>query len=83
MEIFDIVDENGNPTGQTIERSPAHTNLVSDTELYIFGLREKLMGSGRCALQKRALTKIPFQVDMIPHQWDIYGLAMNHWNRQP
>ena len=36
MEIFDIVDENGNPTGQTIERSLAHTNGVRHRTVHIW-----------------------------------------------
>ena len=28
MEYFDIVDEQGNPTGQTVERKQAHRNNI-------------------------------------------------------
>ena len=31
MEIFDIVDENGNPTGQTIERSGKVAGAFAET----------------------------------------------------
>ena len=40
MEIFDIVDENGNPTGQTIERSLAHTNGVRHRTVHIWIARK-------------------------------------------
>lgn len=37
MEIFDIVDEKGIPTGETIERTQAHEKGVSATEPPISG----------------------------------------------
>ena len=64
MEIFDIVDENGNPTGQTIERSLAHTNGVRHRTVHIWIARE-VMGKWQVLLQKRALTK-----DSFPGRYD-------------
>ena len=40
MEIFDIVDDNGNPTGQTIERSLAHTNSTRHRTVHIWIARK-------------------------------------------
>ena len=28
MEIFDVVDEDGNPTGETVERTKAHADGI-------------------------------------------------------
>ena len=64
MEIFDIVDENGNPTGQTIERSLAHTNGVRHRTVHIWIVR-KVNGKWQVLLQKRALTK-----DSFPGRYD-------------
>ena len=36
MEYLDIVDENGNPTGEKVERKYAHKN-VFDIEQHMFG----------------------------------------------
>lgn len=40
MEIFDIVDEYGNPTGETIERSLAHKEGVRHRTAHIWIARE-------------------------------------------
>lgn len=64
MEIFDIVDDNGNPTGQTIERSLAHTNGTRHRTVHIWIARE-VMGKWQVLLQKRALTK-----DSFPGRYD-------------
>ena len=64
MEIFDIVDDNGNPTGQTIERSLAHANGVRHRTVHIWIARE-VMGKWQVLLQKRALTK-----DSFPGRYD-------------
>ena len=31
MEFFDIVDEKGIPTGETIERTQAHKKVIAET----------------------------------------------------
>ena len=64
MEIFDIVDENGNPTGQTIERSLAHTNGTRHRTVHIW-IARKVNGKWQVLLQKRALTK-----DSFPGRYD-------------
>ena len=39
MEYFDIVDEQGNPTGQTVERKQAHRNNILVAPTSVNGFR--------------------------------------------
>jgi len=64
MEIFDIVDEEGEPTGETVERSEAHAKGVRHRTAHIWIARE-LDGRWQVLLQKRALTK-----DSFPGRYD-------------
>lgn len=64
MELFDIVDEYGNPTGETVERSEAHANGVRHRTAHIWIARE-VAGKWQVLLQKRALTK-----DSFPGRYD-------------
>ena len=59
MEIFDIVDENGNPTGETVERSCAHANGIRHRTAHVWIARE-IMGKWQVLLQKRSLSKDSF-----------------------
>ncbi|MBQ8031534.1 MAG: NUDIX domain-containing protein [Butyrivibrio sp.] len=56
MEYLDIVDENGNPTGETVERSYAHQNGVWHRTSHVWILRKR-EGKIEVLLQKRADTK--------------------------
>lgn len=56
MEYLDIVDENGNPTGETVERSFAHKNGVWHRTSHVWILRKR-EGKIEVLLQKRADTK--------------------------
>lgn len=64
MEIFDIVDENGIPTGEMVERSVAHTNGIRHRTAHIW-IARKIMGKWQVLLQKRAMTK-----DSFPGRYD-------------
>ena len=64
MEIFDIVDEYGNPTGETIERGLAHKKGVRHRTAHIWIARE-VNGKWQVLLQKRAQTK-----DSFPGRYD-------------
>lgn len=64
MEIFDIVDENGNPTGKTVERSVAHAEGHRHRTAHIW-IARKVDGKWQVLLQKRALTK-----DSFPGRYD-------------
>lgn len=65
MEILDIVDENGNPTGQTVERSIAHEKGIRHRTSHVWLAR---VHDGECQilLQKRCATK-----DSFPGCYDI------------
>lgn len=59
MEIFDIVDENGMPTGETVERSEAHAKGIRHRTAHIWVVRER-DGQKEVLLQKRAANKDSF-----------------------
>lgn len=71
MEILDIVDENGNPTGETVERKKAHREGIRHRTSHVWLVRKvKDMASGKdiveILLQKRSEDK-----DSHPGEWDI------------
>lgn len=55
-ELLDIVDQNGNPTGETVDREYAHSNGVWHRTAHVWLVREK-DGALQILLQKRAETK--------------------------
>lgn len=59
MEIFDIVDENGMPTGETVERSIAHAGGIRHRTAHIWLARD-VDGRKQVLLQKRAMNKDSF-----------------------
>lgn len=59
MEIFDIVDEYGNPIGETVERGLAHANGIRHRTAHIWIARE-VMGKWQVLLQERAMSKDSF-----------------------
>ena len=63
-EIFDIVDENGQPTGERVTRSQAHADGVRHRTAHIWVLREN-GDKTEVLLQKRALNK-----DSFPGRYD-------------
>lgn len=56
MEIFDVVDENGEPTGETVERSVAHRDGIAHHGSHVWILRERA-GRYELLLQKRSVDK--------------------------
>lgn len=58
-EIFDIVDENGIPTGETISRSEAHKDGIRHRTAHIWVARKTASGWD-VLLQKRAMNKDSF-----------------------
>lgn len=52
MEIFDVVDEKGNPTGETVERNTAHDKGIRHRTAHIWAAR-KNNGHTEFLLQKR------------------------------
>lgn len=63
-ELFDIVDENGNPTGETVSRSEAHAKGIRHRTAHIWVIRDN-EGKKEVLLQKRALNK-----DSFPGKYD-------------
>ena len=59
MELFDIVDEKGIPTGETIERTQAHKKGVRHRTAHIWIVREQ-NGKAQLLLQKRSAEKDSF-----------------------
>lgn len=65
MEIFDIVDEQGLPTGETVERETAHARGIRHRTAHVWLLRKKA-GRLQILLQKRSEDK-----DSFPGCYDI------------
>jgi len=65
MEILDIVDENGVPTGKTVEREKAHREGILHRTSHVWILREK-NHKVQILLQKRSSRK-----DSYPDCYDI------------
>lgn len=79
MEVLDIVDEQGRPTGQTVDRSKAHAEGILHRTAHVWILRKR-EGGVQILLQKRSSNKdshpgvydissaghIPAGVDYIP-----------------
>ena len=63
-EIFDIVDENGNPIGETVSRAKAHEDGIRHRTAHIWVVRE-VNGEAEVLLQKRSLNK-----DSFPGKYD-------------
>lgn len=59
MEIFDIVDEKGIPTGETVERTEAHEKGIRHRTAHIWIMREQ-DGKAQLLLQKRSAEKDSF-----------------------
>ena len=59
MEFFDIVDEKGIPTGESIERTQAHKKGVRHRTAHIWIVR-KQNGKAQLLLQKRSAEKDSF-----------------------
>ena len=64
MELFDICDEQGNPTGDTVERSEAHAKGICHRTAHIW-IAKKENGRYKVLLQKRSMDK-----DSFPGRYD-------------
>lgn len=64
MEIFDIVDEQGRPTGETVERVKAHAQGILHRTAHVWIMRI-VQGRPQVILQKRSSRK-----DSFPDCWD-------------
>lgn len=59
MEIFDIIDKEGNPTGRTVTREKAHAEGIPHRTAHIWIIRQK-EGRTQVLLQKRSMNKDSF-----------------------
>lgn len=59
MELFDIVDEHGIPTGETVERSIAHRDGIRHRSEHVWIARHTPTGV-EVLMQKRAMIKDSF-----------------------
>ena len=64
QEILDVVDENGRPTGDRVERSIAHKEGIRHATSHVWIVRN-VDGRLQLLLQKRSMTK-----DSYPGQYD-------------
>ncbi len=80
MEYIDIVDDQGNPTGEKVERSIAHSQGIRHRTAHIWIVR-KVNGRYQVLMQKRAMNKESFPGMFDTHQRDISRQVMSLWNR--
>ena len=59
MEILDICDEQGRPTGMTVDRAAAHRDGVLHRTAHVWIVRER-GGKTQILLQKRSMDKESF-----------------------
>ena len=78
MELLDIVDENGKPTGETVERKTAHSEGIRHRTAHVWIVRKSDEGA-EVLLQKRAMNT-HFLEDMILLRRDIFRLVTNRRN---
>lgn len=64
MELFDVVDQAGNPTGKTVSREEAHTKGIRHRTAHIWIIR-RVNGKVEVLLQKRSANK-----DSFPGKYD-------------
>lgn len=64
LELFDVCDEKGNPTGETVDRETAHREGVRHRTAHVWIVREH-EGRTQVLLQKRSMNK-----DSFPGQLD-------------
>ena len=80
MELFDICDEQGNPTGDIVERSEAHEKGICHRTAHIW-IAKKENDRYKVLLQKRSMDK-----DSFPGRYDTSSAGhirreMNLWSR--
>ena len=74
MEIFDVVDDEGRPTGETVSRQEAHEKGIRHRTAHIWVIRrEPGKGGIQILLQKRAMDK-----DSFPGQYDTSSAGHIH-----
>ena len=80
MEILDVVDETGAPTGETVERTEAHREGVRHRTSHVWIARNR-NGRIQLLLQKRCMQKDSFPAMIFPVP-DIYRQGRSIFLRQ-
>jgi isopentenyldiphosphate isomerase len=79
MEIFDVVDDEGRPTGETVSRQEAHEKGIRHRTAHIWVIRRGPEKGGiQILLQKRAMDK-----DSFPGQYDTSSAGHIHAGDEP
>lgn len=79
MELFDVIDSEGNPTGQIISREKAHAEGIPHRTAHIWIIREK-RAECRSFYRNDHRIRIPFRENLILLLQVIFRQEMNHWN---
>lgn len=79
MELFDVIDSKGNPTGQIVSREKRMQREFR-TEQLIYGSSVKKKAECRFSYRNDHRIRIPFRENLILLQPDIFRQEMNHWN---
>lgn len=77
LELFDICDTDGNPTGETTERSVAHTLGTVHRTVHTWVVRQSADDGFEVLLQKRSLRKDSFRAAMRHHPQVIFRQGMS------
>lgn len=80
MEYIDIVDEHGIPTGETIERSIAHSKGIRHRTVHMWIVR-KINDRYQVLMQKRAMNKNHSLECLTLHQQATFRPEMSRWSQ--
>ena len=67
MELFDVVDEAGEPTGEIVEREEAHEKGIRHRTSHLWLVRKK-NGILQVLLQKRSMSLLGWNLQRSMHQ---------------
>ena len=79
MELFDVIDSKGNPTGQIVSREKRMQREFR-TGQHISGLSVKKRAEYRYSYRNDHRIRIPFRENLILLLQVIFRQEMNHWN---
>ncbi len=86
MELFDVLDENGNKTGITKERGVVHREGSPHATVHMWIVREKetknMAEIMMCCFKNEVLARIPIRVVTIYLPQDMWRQAQSFWNPQ-
>jgi len=71
MEYFDVLDENGNKTGEVINRDVVHAKGLWHKSVHVWIIREDKQASKQASKQEILLQKRAPNKKVYPNLWDI------------